>query len=315
MSPSATFKRRIKTFILILGTFLPFSHGYSDDECRMIIFKEPIANREMRGHVIKMEEVPNQGSCWVLCFIEPNCVSINFGPWRKGKYKCELNNATEESKPVPVLHKKVDYIYLGIENPCSRSPCFNNGTFQVGYTAKDFRCKCLPGFTGELCKACNLDFERGIDGWKRTGTVFNNQPTFGDNPTSRNRGQPSNHQGDWWIGGNENRPSKEAKAGAEQGDGPIGTLTTPSFRIIGRKISFLIGGGCDVTVIRAELLVDNAVVRNKTGYCTETMRRKSWDVQDLIGKLARVRLVDASSGRWGHINFDDLKGDIICDKD
>ena len=107
--------------------------------------------------------------------------------------------------------------------------------------------------------ACNLDFERGIDGWKRTGTVFNNQPTFGDNPTSRNRGQPSNHQGDWWIGGNENRPSKEAKAGAEQGDGPIGTLTTPSFRIIGRKISFLIGGGCDVTVIRAELLVDNAV--------------------------------------------------------
>ena len=45
------------------------------------------------------------------------------------------------------------------------------------------------------------------------------------------------------------------------------------------------------------------------------MRRKSWDVQDLIGKLARVRLIDASSGVWGHINFDDLKGDIICDKD
>jgi len=38
------------------------------------------------------------------------------------------------------------------QNPCSRSPCFNNGTCQVGYTAKDFRCKCLPGFTGELCK-------------------------------------------------------------------------------------------------------------------------------------------------------------------
>ena len=87
----------------------------TDDECRMIIFKVAIANREMRGHVIKMEEVPNQGSCRVLCFIEPNCVSINFGPLRKGKYKCELNNATEESKPVPVLHKKVDYIYLGIE--------------------------------------------------------------------------------------------------------------------------------------------------------------------------------------------------------
>jgi len=45
------------------------------------------------------------------------------------------------------------------------------------------------------------------------------------------------------------------------------------------------------------------------------MRRESWDVQDLIGKLARVRLIDASSGGWGHINFDDLKGDIVCEKD
>lgn len=81
----------------------------------MIIFKEPIADKELRGHVIKMEVVPTQESCRVLCFIEPNCVSINFGPKRKGKYKCELNNATEESKPVAMLHKKMDYIYLGIE--------------------------------------------------------------------------------------------------------------------------------------------------------------------------------------------------------
>ena len=87
----------------------------TDDECRMIIFKEPIADREMRGHVIKVEEVPDQGSCRVLCFIEPNCVSINFAPKQKGKHKCELNNATEESQPVPVLHKKMDCIYLGIE--------------------------------------------------------------------------------------------------------------------------------------------------------------------------------------------------------
>ena len=89
--------------------------------------------------------------------------------------------------------------------------------------------------------------------------MFNNQPTFDDNPTARNRVDPSNHQGDWWIGGFENRSSKEAEAGAIQGDGPRGTLTSPRFRIIGRKISFLIGGGCNMTVVRAELLVDNEV--------------------------------------------------------
>ena len=107
--------------------------------------------------------------------------------------------------------------------------------------------------------ACNFDFEDVIDGWQRTGTVFNNQPTFGDNPTARNRGQPSNHQGDWWIGTYENRPSKEAEAGDSKGDKPKGTLTSPRFRIIGKTISFLIGGGCDVNVVRAELLVDNKV--------------------------------------------------------
>ena len=111
-----------------------------------------------------------------------------------------------------------------------------------------------------ICTDCNFDFEHGIDGRKRTGTVFNNQPTFGDNPTARNRGQPSKHQGDWWIGGYENRSSKAAEAGAIQGDAPKGKLTSPSFRIIGRNLSFLIGGGCNMADVRAELLVNNKVI-------------------------------------------------------
>ena len=57
------------------------------------------------------------------------------------------------------------------------------------------------------------------------------------------------------------------------------------------------------------------VVRNKTGNCNETMIPKSWDVQDFIGQSARVRLVDFSSEGWGHINFDDLGGDINCEQD
>ena len=44
------------------------------------------------------------------------------------------------------------------------------------------------------------------------------------------------------------------------------------------------------------------------------MYRNDWDVQDLIGKHAQVRLIDDSSFGWGHINFDDLKYGIICNK-
>lgn len=81
----------------------------------MIIFKEPISDKAMKGHLIKKEEVPTEGSCRVMCYMEPNCVSINIGPGKGGKYVCELNDATEENKVATALHSKKNYIYLGIE--------------------------------------------------------------------------------------------------------------------------------------------------------------------------------------------------------
>ena len=94
-----------------------------------------------------------------------------------------------------------------------------------------------------------------------TGTAFIYQPTFGDNPVARRR-ESAQQQGDWWIGGAEKRPSENDKAGLQHPDGadpPQGTLTSPCFRIVGRDISFLIGGGCTISDIRAELIVDNQV--------------------------------------------------------
>ena len=94
-----------------------------------------------------------------------------------------------------------------------------------------------------------------------TGRAFINQPTFGDNPAARNR-ESAQQQGDWWIGGAENRPSENDNSGRQHPDGadpPQGTLISPCFRIVGRNISFLIGGGCTVSDIRAELIVNNQV--------------------------------------------------------
>ena len=54
------------------------------------------------------------------------------------------------------------------------------------------------------------------------------------------------------------------------------------------------------------------VVRRTTGKCHETMTRQFWYVRDFIGQRAQVKLVDFSSRGWGHINFDDLEGDITC---
>lgn len=161
-------------------------------------------------------------------------------------------------------------------------------------------------------QGCTLfDFEHGLSGWILTGTAFNNQPTYGDNPTARNRGQPSRHKGDWWIGGYENRPSPSHPAGETQGDGPQGTLTSPSFVIRGHTFKFLIGGGCAIARVRGELLVEGNVVLQETGGCHESMIERSWDIRAYRNKEAQLRLVDGHSGGWGHINFDHLEE--ICD--
>ena len=156
-------------------------------------------------------------------------------------------------------------------------------------------------------KAVTWDFESGdLRGWTRSGTAFDFQPTYGDNPTGRQRGQPAQNQGDYWIGTYEKRHFASDPAGQVQGDGPTGRLTSKPFTIRRPEISFLVGGGCDASVERVGLLIDGKVVRQATGKCTETMERTSWDVSEFIGKAAQIELVDESSGGWGHINFDDL---------
>ena len=91
--------------------FFNFLTSFTDDECRIIEFKEPKENNVMTGHVIKRGVVDNPGSCRVMCYMNPNCVSINFGPSHGGKYKCELNNATDEDH----LTAREAFTFLAIE--------------------------------------------------------------------------------------------------------------------------------------------------------------------------------------------------------
>jgi hypothetical protein len=152
------------------------------------------------------------------------------------------------------------------------------------------------------------DFETGdLRGWVASGEAFRYQPTYGDNPTERHRGQPSRHQGDYWIGGYEKRPTPDDQPGAIQGDGPQGTLTSQPFTVQSSAISFLIGGGCDINTERVEILVDGRVVHKATGRCTETMERVSFSMTRYSGRSAQIRLIDSSGGGWGHINFDDVR--------
>ena len=159
-----------------------------------------------------------------------------------------------------------------------------------------------------------FDFEdHDLSNWTLSGTAFNNQPTYGDNPSKRlHRIEPSNHRGDWWIGTYENRPSSSHPAGEIQDDKPQGSMTSPSFLIDANFLTFLIGAGCQNFETRAELIVDGGLIfktkaEKGSTNCIETMYEKSWNVSRFTGNRAQLRLIDHSSEGWGHINFDHLQ--------
>ena len=157
----------------------------------------------------------------------------------------------------------------------------------------------------------NADFEMGdLTNWGVQGKAFNNQPTYGDNPFYRGRGI-SNHQGKYWIGTFENRPTSEAPKGVGQGDEVTGRLESIDFTISRDHISFLMGGGNNSKDSGVGLIVNNQQVLFESAkgqlIDSEKMSRVIWDVSPWRGQKARIVISDNSSTGWGHINADDFR--------
>ncbi|RMF44128.1 MAG: DUF1080 domain-containing protein [Planctomycetota bacterium] len=147
-------------------------------------------------------------------------------------------------------------------------------------------------------RAINLDFETGdLRDWTATGDAFDGQPIAGDTVALRRSDMRSRHVGRYWIGGFE-----------VKGDQPQGTLTSIPFRVTHRFASFYVGGGSGAGT-RVELVAvgDEEPLYVVTGSNTEELQRKVVDLRRIEGREMVIRLVDASSGGWGHINFDHFR--------
>ena len=178
--------------------------------------------------------------------------------------------------------------------------------FFVGVTAAaaDAPSKAPPAADGQLPiglegKPLNFDFERGtLDDWVPVGDAFARQPVKGDTPTARGRGMKSEHVGQFWIGGYE----------VSLSDAPQGTLTSAPFKVTQPYASFRIAGGAQhetrVELVRRD---NQQVVFTRSGDNTETLKPVVVDLRPFVGQELFVRLVDASGGGWGHLNFDDFK--------
>ena len=125
------------------------------------------------NHVIRITKVMVLEFCKILCYIEPDCVSINIDKreYGHGVYKCELNDVTQEGYE-PRLFRNSDLLkeiimtkeFMGncnhngddgdddcdinsegdvksvynffCQNNCVQNPCKSNATCQSGFTEK-----------------------------------------------------------------------------------------------------------------------------------------------------------------------------------
>lgn len=136
------------------------------------------------------------------------------------------------------------------------------------------------------------DFEGDDYGqWRTNGTAFGTGPARGALPDQME------------VAGFAGRGLVNSYLGGDQSQG---TLTSPEFRIERRCINFLIGGGCHPGETCINLLVDGKVARSATARDDERLEPFTWDVSSLVGKTARLEVVDRNSGGWGHINIDQI---------
>lgn len=153
-----------------------------------------------------------------------------------------------------------------------------------------------PTPTGETL----ADFEGStytspIGDWTTTGDAFGTGPAQGTLP---NQQQVTGYLGNGLVNTFLN------------GDASTGTLTSPAFTVDKKYLDFLIGGGAHPASSDAptavELIVDGKVVRSATGSNGEALNWASWDLSDLQGKQARIKVVDDNTGGWGHIDLDQV---------
>ena len=88
------------------------------DQCRNLEFgpEKAFDGKRLINHTIRTVEITVSGFCENLCYMVPDCVSINLYTRGdgNGNYQCELNNATHEGHEEKLIDQEM-YFYHAAE--------------------------------------------------------------------------------------------------------------------------------------------------------------------------------------------------------
>ncbi|GAB2654206.1 GH116 family glycosyl hydrolase [Kribbella swartbergensis] len=145
------------------------------------------------------------------------------------------------------------------------------------------------------------DFEgTSYDGWTVEGTAFGPGPVTPESTPEHFR-----RFGDLKIHGTRFVTSYAFWPGGGY-DAPTGKLTSREFTIERGYITAGVGGGHWSGETSVDVVVDGQVVASASGKDMEPLSLRVFDVRRWRGKRARIQIVDANTGGWGHINCDHI---------
>lgn len=145
----------------------------------------------------------------------------------------------------------------------------------------------------------------------RDGTATLGNPCFGDNPVRR--GQPGAQPvGNFYFASKEYYQgplSGRGAPGSFLGDVATGSATTAPFVIEGRSMRALVGGGAFPQTCYLGLFDATAdtLIYSETGQNVEAMSWRYWDLRPYQGRAVYLKIVDAETAIWGHINVDEIE--------
>jgi quinoprotein glucose dehydrogenase len=132
----------------------------------------------------------------------------------------------------------------------------------------------------------------GFDDWKVDGTAFGLAPI-----TGRTDGMKKPF---------DSYSNDSLAASTHGGNDAKGSLSSPEFVVSEPYITFLIAGGNVQGKTAAQLIVDGKVVREAVGKKSLRLETILWDVSELKGAKATIRLLDDAEGDWGFIAVDQI---------
>ena len=92
-------------------------------------------------------------------------------------------------------------------------------------------------------------------------------------------------------------------------DKQTGVIVSPLFIPDGGKMTFRVGGGNGKATYVALCTADGAEVQTARGINQQHMQKAEWNLAPCKGQTMFIKVVDKSTGGWGHITLDNIQFD------